>query len=354
MALGKHSMSWGGRGWWMGLAAALVLVVLGGGTAFAAYRFDRSSASHILPGVTIDGVDVGGMTRDQAIRVVTARADTSLGGDLSVSAAGYSWNVTPAALGTRADIEGAVDRAFAAADSLPLLSRVYHRVTGRSVETPVELGFTYDQAKVEAFVQQAYAEVAKPAVNAEIKLVEGEVVIQKPRSGEELKASAAAARILNALSNRVNAVQVPVRTLQPEVTVDTLGKTIVLDLSENMLYLYDGFKVVKEYPVATAASGYSTPVGTWELVNKAENPGWYNPAPDGWGAGLPLYIPPGYGNPLGTRALYLDAPGIRIHGTYNSGSIGTYASHGCIRMFISDSEELYPLVPVGTTVLIKP
>ncbi|MGH2661171.1 MAG: L,D-transpeptidase family protein [Actinomycetota bacterium] len=354
MAHGKHSMSWGGRGWWMGLAAALVLVVLGGGTAFAAYRYERSSASHILLGVTIDGVDVGGMTRDQAIRAVTARADTSLGGDLSVGAAGYSWNVTPAALGTRADIEGAVDRAFAAADSLPLLSRVYHHVTGRPVETAVELGFTYDQAKVEAFVQQAYAEVAKPAVNAEIKLVEGELVVQKPRTGEELRTSAAAARILNALSNRVNAVQVPVRTVEPEVTVDSLGKTIVLDLSENMLYLYDGFKVVKEYPVATAASGYSTPVGTWEVVNKAENPGWYNPAPDGWGAGLPLYIPPGSGNPLGTRALYLDAPGIRIHGTYNSGSIGTYASHGCVRMFISDSEELYPLVPMGTTVLIKP
>jgi lipoprotein-anchoring transpeptidase ErfK/SrfK len=52
--------------------------------------------------------------------------------------------------------------------------------------------------------------------------------------------------------------------------------------------------------------------------------------------------------------LYLNSPGIRIHGTSNSASIGTYASHGCIRMFISDSEELYPLVPIGTRVIIKP
>jgi L,D-transpeptidase ErfK/SrfK len=77
-----------------------------------------------------------------------------------------------------------------------------------------------------------------------------------------------------------------------------------------------------------------------------------NPAPTGWGAGAPAEIPPGPGNPLGTRALYLDAPGIRIHGTYDADSIGTYASHGCIRMRIADAEELYPLVPVGTPALV--
>ena len=72
------------------------------------------------------------------------------------------------------------------------------------------------------------------------------------------------------------------------------------------------------------------------------------------GKDLPLQIPGGPTNPLGTRALYLDAPGIRIHGTWDSSSIGTAASHGCIRMHVQDSEELYPLVPIGTQVLVKP
>ena len=58
------------------------------------------------------------------------------------------------------------------------------------------------------------------------------------------------------------------------------------------------------------------------------------------------------GNPLGTRALYLNAPGIRIHGTSDVGSIGTNASHGCIRMLMSDVEEMYPLVPIGTRVIV--
>ena len=52
--------------------------------------------------------------------------------------------------------------------------------------------------------------------------------------------------------------------------------------------------------------------------------------------------------------IYLNAPGIRIHGTYSSSSIGTYASHGCIRMYISDSEELFDRVDTGTRVIIKP
>jgi L,D-transpeptidase ErfK/SrfK len=88
-------------------------------------------------------------------------------------------------------------------------------------------------------------------------------------------------------------------------------------------------------------------------VDKRENPTWYNPAPDTWGADLPESIGPGPGNPLGTRAMYLNAPGIRIHGTWDDSSIGTAASHGCIRMHVQDSEELYPLVPIGTPVLVK-
>ena len=73
-----------------------------------------------------------------------------------------------------------------------------------------------------------------------------------------------------------------------------------------------------------------------------------------WGAGLPPSIGPGPGNPLGTRAMYLNAPGIRIHGTWDDSSIGTAASHGCIRMHVQDSEQLYPLVPIGTRVIVKP
>lgn len=352
IARGKHSRGALGRVV-VGVVVVGTLLAVAGGAAFAASRFDSRSSTRILPGVTVAGVDVGGMTRDQAVRAVERHADLRLEGELAVRAAGYAWHVTPAALGTRADVRRAVGRAFAVADGMPLLTRVYHRVSDEPVSASIGLGYSYDDEKVAAFVEQAYDEVAKPAIDAGIELVDGEIVMRHAHVGEELRKQTATERVRQALEQHVAHVRVPLRTVQPQVTDEALGVTIVIDISENRLYLYDGFQLVREYPVATAAEGYVTPQGTWSIVNKVENPSWTNPDPDGWGASMPAYIPPGPSNPLGTRALYLNAPGIRIHGTTNVDSIGTYASHGCVRMLMPDVEELYPLVPVGTPVLVK-
>lgn len=353
MAVGKH-----GRRRHRGLKTALLvlgaLALVGGGTALAAYRYDAASSVRILPGVRIAGLDVSGMTRSQAVRELTALAAGTLEAPLTVTAGGHTWTVTPAAIGMRADVEGAVDRAFALAEELTLVGRIYHRLADRPVRAEIDLAFPIDEDAIRRFVAQARAEVAVPPVNARIALAGDELVVRHAKTGVTLKGRAAVERIRQALEQRASSVEVPLRTLEPEVTAAELGKTIVVDLSENVLRLYDGLKVVKEYRVATAAPGYVTPVGTWRVIDKRENPTWYNPALDSWGADLPPVIAPGPDNPLGTRALYLNAPGIRIHGTSNGASIGTYASHGCIRMYISDSEELYPLVPIGTRVIIKP
>ena len=351
MARAKHRK---GRGWAVAAVSVGVVLVVSAGTAFAAYRYDASTSDRILPGVRIAGVDVGGMRRDEAVRTLREKAEETLYGDLVVRAAGRSWTVTPASLGMTADVEGAVSQAFALADQMSVASRVYHRLRNQPVDASVDLPFLEDRGGVKTFVQQAFDEVSVPAVDARFALVDGELVTSRSHEGQELAMHAATARILHALSDRTAKVSVPVRTLDPKVTTASLGSSIVVDLSENELYLYDGLHVVKQYRVATAAPGYETPVGNWQIVNKQENPTWYNPAIDTWGADLPPVIAPGPGNPLGTRALYLNAPGIRIHGTYSSSSIGTYASHGCIRMLISDSEQLYPLVPIGTTVIVKP
>lgn len=354
MARGKHGKHPRGRGWKVALIAVGVIGVMGAGTAFAAYRYDASAAGRILPGVAVAGVDVSDMTRAEAVRVVTARAQETLDGQLSITAGGHTWILTPAALGMTADVETAVDEALAVADSLSFVNRVYHRIADEPVDASIDVAFAYDDAAITSFVEQARDEVAVPAVDARIALVDNELVMRRPKTGLELKTQLAATRIRAALEDRAAEVSIPLREIEPEVTTAALGGTIVVDLSENSLTLYDGFKVTKEYPVATAAPGYTTPVGTWQVIDKKENPTWYNPALDSWGADLPAVIAPGPSNPLGTRALYLNSPGIRIHGTSNSASIGTYASHGCIRMLISDSEELYPLVPIGTRAIIKP
>jgi lipoprotein-anchoring transpeptidase ErfK/SrfK len=331
-----------------------VLVLLGAGTAYAAYRYDVSNASEILPGISVAGVDVGGMTREQALREVREVAEETLYGDLAVSAAGQTWVVTPASLGMTADVEAAVARAFAVADQLSFVDRVYHRLREVPVDASFDLAFASDPAGVEAFVQQVSDEVALPALNARFALVESDIVTRRSQDGRELQTQLAVNRILSALDERALSVTMPIRTLRPEVPTAALGQTIVVDVSENHLWFYEGLKVVKDYDVATGTAAFPTPVGTFEIVDKKENPTWYNPAPDGWGADLPASIGPGSGNPLGTRAMYLNAPGIRIHGTWTSSSIGTAASHGCIRMHIADSEELYPLVELGARVIVKP
>lgn len=127
---------------------------------------------------------------------------------------------------------------------------------------------------------------------------------------------------------------------------------LVIDLAGRKLHYWQERELVKTYRIAIGMEAFPTPTGDWTVVRKQKNPTWHNPHSD-WSEDMPDVIGPGPGNPLGTRALYLDAPGIRIHGTYQSLSIGQAASHGCLRMTIKDSEELFQRVPVGVPVHIS-
>jgi lipoprotein-anchoring transpeptidase ErfK/SrfK len=350
---GRHAKrSWRGGKLPVLLILVVVTLIAIGGTAFAAITYDRDNAERILPGVNVAGVDVSGMTRAEAIQAVRDRAELTLASRVRVSASDLKWNVTPSELGMHADVRGAVSKAMAVTDSFGFFSRVYHRVTSEPVDEGFRLTFPTNKTKVESFVGEVSNEVAEPSRDADVLLEDGEVAFRHSAVGRALDAEPAVAEVRAALKEHTNSVKLGTHKVEPKVSDQDLGYTIVVSRPENKLYLYKGFEVVKTYGIATAAKGYVTPPGTWSIVNKAENPTWTNPAPNGWGAGSPAVIPPGPGNPLGTRALYLDAPGIRIHGTYSDDSIGTYASHGCIRMHISDSEELYGIVPIGTTVLI--
>jgi L,D-transpeptidase ErfK/SrfK len=118
-----------------------------------------------------------------------------------------------------------------------------------------------------------------------------------------------------------------------------------------MLYLYENGQIVKQWPVATGAQGYLTPEGVHRITQKIVNPSWHNPG-SAWARGLPKVIGPGPNNPLGTKALRLDAPAILIHATANRSSIGYSESHGCIRMTEENEAELFSMVDVGTRVAV--
>ena len=216
----------------------------------------------------------------------------------------------------------------------------------------MDVALAENNREVARFVGALAPKLAVAPTDASIKLVDGKVVKQQAKVGRVLDVEASARALAKALRGNARKVKLVTRPVDPKVTNDKLGKTIEINLSTNRLTFYDGLKVRRTYPVATGQPSFPTPQGAWEVVNKRMHPTWTNPAPDGWGADMPASIPPGPGNPLGTRAMSLNASGILIHGTYASYSIGSYASHGCIRMLLSDVEALYPQVPMGTPVLI--
>ncbi len=143
-------------------------------------------------------------------------------------------------------------------------------------------------------------------------------------------------------------------TPKPAVTVSTSEPplvnvvTLLIKLKEKKVYVYKGDKLLTKYPVAIGKKGWETPTGEWQVMEKIKNPAWTS-----FKTGE--VFAPGTKNPLGARWIGFWTDGqdvIGFHGTANIKSIGTAASHGCVRMRNRDVKALFPLVKVGTTVTV--
>lgn len=139
---------------------------------------------------------------------------------------------------------------------------------------------------------------------------------------------------------------------------------IVVNLPEHRLYYYPkprkGEKpVVYTYPVSIGKMDWKTPLGKTRISQKEKNPNWYPPASvrkehAERGDPLPAVVPPGPDNPLGAYKMRLAIGGgsYLIHGTNNPAAVGMAITHGCIRMYPEDVEQLFAMVPVGTSVYL--
>jgi hypothetical protein len=324
-----------------------------GGVAYAAYRYDQANAGRILPGTKVDGVDVSEMTRREAVAAVRAHASLDLDREIVIVVEGERFTTTPRRLGRRASIGRAVDEAMKASERFGWVERSWRRFRDDPVHVDIALAAAGDRG-VDGFVHRTARKVSVDPRNASIGIGDdGGLAFRGSKPGAALDVHRAERLLSTALDDGSSLVRFSVHSVAAKINPRTMGPTIVVHVDTNRLDLYEGFSVTHSWDVATAKPGYVTPVGEWTLYQKRENPTWYNPALDSWGAGLPAVVPGGPGNPMGTRALYITAPGlIRIHGTTTPDSIGRYASHGCIRMHNEQVEELYDLVPVGTKVII--
>ncbi|MDR1412601.1 MAG: L,D-transpeptidase [Actinomycetes bacterium] len=148
--------------------------------------------------------------------------------------------------------------------------------------------------------------------------------------------------------------------VQPKITKKAqMGKALLIDLSKRRIYLYSkGKKTGKTYRCAIGMKGYGTPPGTYWIGLKRPRPTWTNPG-SAWAKNMASSIGPGASNPLGLRAMNLNNAkggdtGYRIHGTAKTSSIGTAASHGCVRLTNKNIVKLYKWTPKGATVVVQP
>jgi len=154
-------------------------------------------------------------------------------------------------------------------------------------------------------------------------------------------------------------VLLPIEMPRPPTPSDagvtsTCSPAITISRAGNNLHLYRFLKgktiLWRRFGVATGQSSFPTPKGLFRIIEKQRNP-WWIPPSSSWAKGAKP-IPPGPGNPLGTRWMGISSPAVGIHGTPDAASIGYSASHGCIRMRIPDAEWLFNHVQVGTPVFI--
>ena len=339
---------------WFILVAVLLLILIGG--AVAAFAYDNSRDDLIAEGVTIAGVDVGGMTSAEARSLVRRELQEPLERPIAVFRGPQRFRLSAHDAGVKADVGGMVDQALQESRDGSIFSRVARDITGGEEDAQVSARVNYSADAVKQLVERVKKRLNRAARDAEVDFPSLEKV--KEQKGRKVRAVALRRRIAQALTDpgAERRVKAPVRILKPEVTqAELAGKypvVLVADRNNFKLRLYKNLSLQKEYVVAVGALGFDTPAGLYHIQNKAVDPAWSVPDSD-WAGELAGTVVPGGTpqNPLKERWLGI-YDGAGIHGTDQTYSLGTAASHGCIRMAIPDVIELYDQVPVGAPIYI--
>jgi lipoprotein-anchoring transpeptidase ErfK/SrfK len=312
-------------------ALLLALLLAAVGVSLAQAQEATATDSSPLPdGVTIAGVPVGGLTPVDAEAAVRAWFSQPF----TFTFRGHVKRAAPWWVGGSPDVATALTGAAAAAP-------------GIAIDLPVRVNTT----RLRAYVAGLAKAWNRAPINSRARLSGLGPVITRARLGFRIRQYPTRLMIRGALASHARGpLAVRYRTRRPRLTRSNFGPVIVVRRGSHRLYLYRGSHLRTSFGVAVGMPQYPTPLGSFWIASMQRNPWWYPPATS-WAAGASP-IPPGAGNPLGTRWMGLSWGGVGIHGTPDAASIGYSASHGCIRMRIPDAERLFERVHVGTPVLI--
>jgi lipoprotein-anchoring transpeptidase ErfK/SrfK len=344
-----------GRKTKIAIVAGVVVLVLG---AVGAYAYDSSQNDKIADGVTVGGVDVGGMTASQAEQAVRSQLLGPLRHPLTVGYGGRTWKLPVERLKVHAEVSDAVQQALDESRAGGLPGRLVRYVTGDELDKRVPADVSYSQPAVNRFVREIADAVDREARNADVEPSGDSLEVVGAKNGRKLRDNLLTREIddavLNADADRT-IIAARTHSVKPEVTRSEVAAEypsyLTLDRSTFTLRLWKHLKLAKTYTVAVGMEGLETPEGLYHIQEKQENPSWHVPNSAWAGELAGQVIPPGPEDPIKARWMGI-FEGAGIHGTEELESLGSAASHGCVRMSIPDVIELYPQVEVGTPIFI--
>ena len=341
------------------VAIALVaLITMGLLLAVGVWAYDDAQKDQIAPGVKIAGVDVGGRDADSARKVIKREVVAPLKQPVVVTYDGKSYTLSAEALRPKADIDGMVQEAIDRSREGGILDRVGRYASGGDVNADLPARVAYDKKAVKDFVNQLAEDINQDPVNATVAPSGSRLEKQPGESGLAVQKREMTDAIDQEAQSpgRDQPVEALVSTTKPEVSTKDLREAypryIYIDRGSFTLRYYRNLKLQQSYTIAVGASGYDTPVGEYTIQTKEVNPTWHVPDSAWAGSLAGQDIPPGPGNPLVARWMGI-YNGAGIHGTDDTGSLGSAASHGCIRMAVSDVIDLFDRVEVGDSVYIQ-
>ena len=324
----------------------------------SAYAYDSSRNDRVTEGVSVAGVDVGGQSRSQAKQRLRDLLAPALHRRVLVRVAGRRFRLSADRASLVVDVDGMAETAIDRGRSGGLPVRVWRSITGGRVDKEVPASVSYSSSAVRRFVRRIVKAVNRPARDASVRFLTASLPAVPSRTGLRVRRAALASAVQSALAQTGSGrdVRGQVRVTRPKVTTAELAKkypvVVNVDRPGFSLRLFKRLRLQKTYKIAVGQAGLETPAGLYHVESKAVNPSWHVPN-SAWAGDLAgRVIPPGPDNPIKARWLGIFA-GAGIHGTSDIGSLGTAASHGCIRMAIPDVEVLYDQVPLHAPVFIQ-
>lgn len=339
--------------------SVLALAVLAGSAAAALHRYDASRADLIAEGITLAGIDAGGMPVEEARATLAREIERRLEQPLTIRYRDRRFRLDPALADVETNLDEILASAVAESREGNFLTRSFLDLTGRRPEEDLALSVDYSREAVDRVVAGIRREIERPARDATSSASFAGVEITRSRRGVAVRARDLRDAIVGGLTSPEGSrvVTVPARVLEPKVTTKKLASRyetfVAISRARRELRLFVDRRLVKTYRVGIGAVGFETPAGEYEVESKAANPAWYVPNSK-WAGDLAGKVIPGDdpSNPIKARWLgFYDGAG--IHGTADAASIGGAASHGCIRMLIPQVIELYDRVPLHAPLYIS-